>query len=343
MAKNNPLDAMGEGKVEFSIEDFQDFSPAMVDAQSIQNAIEEQASAEKEEKNAKAREYNKKAYAKKTASKKAAKKAVKKSVAKTDKSDVSVEVKEKPSSKKGMPKYLNDSDYAVHLVMKMHMTDLYKRGASPAPLKIMGNNAYGKECKKNAYERLALEQQAFKDWDYKPEWIIITRDDVTILDTALIERLKSLKPHTHVVGPIGVKAIRRSGKFFAPDTVSDIHGMIIQGSLNNEVDWSMFKSEDYDARNATPVAAISAGFIAVRYQTFMEIDFDSMAQAAEDGFYHYAIDICLHALSRNRYVGVIKTIIRQADTIAPHSNEESFQKDHRAFVKRWASILPVRI
>lgn len=326
------VNQLNSGKSEFSIKDFENIIPDVsadeeaVDTELsdiVEASIQDATNDLKKTKVKKMSEYNKRAYQKRKTKT-------------TDKREKSA------NQPKGMPSYLSYDDYAVNLVMKIFISDRYKMGSNVAPIKIVGNNAYGKECKKNAYERLHQEQTQFKEWGYKPEWVIISRDDVMILDPEFINRLKELQPHTHVAGPIGVTSIRKSGKFYRPESADDVRGLIVQGESKNPLNWNIVKAPSYDKQKAFPVVTLTSGIVAVRYETFMSIDFESMSYSAVEGFYHFISDICLSAVVKNKYVAVIKTLIRQESSISQHVDDENFNKDHIAFVRRWSNILPVR-
>lgn len=293
------------------------------------NAITESIKSDEEIKREKARAANRKAYAKRK----------NKNMSKD--TDATAKKDQPKKNVPKMPKYLTKDMVAVQLVMKQHLNNRYKDGCDVAPVQVMGNNAYGKECKKNAFERLMIEQEKFAEWGVVPEWFIITRDDVSICDPHLLDRLKGLQEYTHAVGPMGVVAIRRSGKFFRPDNPHDVKGALIQGDLDSD-SWNFMKAPDYDSAAGFQVAALTSGMVAIRGKTFMDIDFRYMAETCEQGFQHFIADICMEVNKRNCVVGVIKTLIRQEDVLSSHVETDDFRKDHEAFVKKWQQYLPIR-
>lgn len=305
-------------------------------------AIQESMKSDEEDRMERARAANRRAYAKrkKNMENNKPESAVKK--------ETETKTKRKPKTRKTAsqkapkrPRYIEDDIFAVTLVMKVHLSQRYKEGCNSSPCQILGHNAFNKECKKNAFERLQIEQDKFRDWGITPEWFIISRDDVTILDPHFISTLKTLKESTHAVGPMGVSSMRRSGKFFSPDNANDIKGAIVQGSLTGP-QWQFVKAPGYDRGSAHQVAVITSGVVAVRGETFMDIDFTEMAESTIGGFEHFIADICMEVNKRNKVVGVFKTLIRQEDSISVHADTEEFKLDHLAFVRKWQHYLPIR-
>lgn len=237
-------------------------------------------------------------------------------------------------------KFLKPGMFAVQLVMRCNLSDRYKNNGEIAPCMLMGNPAYGKPSKKNAFERLIIEQSRFRDLGITPEWFIITRDDVSILDVDLEQRLRALKPHTHAVGANGITTIRKSGKFYAPDQIEQIKGASISAERDS-LAWKYQIAPDYSEKDGWRVAAITSGMIAIRGETFLDIDFTEMAEKMVFGFYHFTADISMEVNRRGKVVGVIKTLIRQEDSVSFHVTENAFLEDQSVFVNKWKDFFPI--
>jgi hypothetical protein len=233
--------------------------------------------------------------------------------------------------------------FAVHLVYRYSLVNTYKAGSKAANTIVMGNPAYGNVCKKNTFELLKVEQDRFRENNYAPEWVIISRDDTALFDNDLRERLAGLPTYVHAVGNIGVTDVRKSGRFFSPADISTLRGSSLRSTNDDTLDWSFSKAPEFDNGTSWRVAMLTSMFVAVRGSTFMSIDFSDCANDYEDGVYHYIPEICMAVNKKGLHIGTVKTLCLQSDTISNHLSDESFLKDQQRFVLRWHDQLPLMV
>lgn len=283
----------------------------------------------------------KKTSTKKTTKKKSTKNTKKKSVKKTTKK--AKKTTTVPDKKNG-PKYLTDDTECLHYVLcpSNDKIERYKDGSRAGSFVILGRERFGRACTMNAFELMKGEQDMLRNVGKIPDWIILSRDDVTLLDPAFMDTLRGFKPNTLAVGPIGVTRVRRSAKFYKPESISDVRGAIIQSSPSSNK-FKFMQMPEYGEKEAWRVACITAGFIAVRGEIFMDIDFGFMAECSESGFNHIFSDISMEVIKRKGILGVTKTLVRQEDNISNHIVDDSFKRDHLAFLRKWQAYLPVKI
>lgn len=236
---------------------------------------------------------------------------------------------------------------SLHIVLYNKETDIYRDGADFSPRMVIGTPAYGKTCKKNAFERLINAQEKIREMvgdknsDY-PRWIIISNDSSMIMDRNILARLDELKEQTHCAGAYGFESIRASGKWFNTDNQEEVRGCYIQGDMNSH-NWDFIVGHQFKNSTKYKITLVHGPFIAVRGSTFMNINFQDMAKKCKAGFHHYMADISLECIDKGYFVATIKTIAKQFDKIQNYFTNEDFQHDQAYFTSKWQKLLPVSI
>ena len=236
------------------------------------------------------------------------------------------------------------SDRGVHFILNQLETEIYKDGADVAPRILMGIPAYGKSCKKSAFEHLMNAQEKLRDargTDPKnaPKWIIITNDSSMITDRNLLSRLDELLPNTQVASPFGYNQIRASGKWYSLEKGDVTRGYYQQCNLEN-VNWRIILGQDFPEQTKRRTLIASGPFIAVRGELFLQLDFKYMKDHSESGYYHYMADISLECEKRGFVVAQINSSAVQFDELKKHVEEREFQVDQSCFTSKWQSMLP---
>lgn len=237
------------------------------------------------------------------------------------------------------------SDRAVHFVLNNHRSEAYKDGADLCPRILMGIPAYNKPSKKNAFEHLIDAQEKIRDGrsngEAYPKWIIISTDSSMITDRNLITRLEELRPTTHVASAYGFENIRMNGRWFDINDTdqNNLRGCYIQGNMTN-TDWDFVIGSGFKDSPRWRVLIAHGPFIAVRGETFMDIDFSYMAERSQKGFYHFMADISMECLKRNLMVAQIKTTCIQYDNMTNYRGEPEFENDQSVFTSKWQENLP---
>lgn len=250
----------------------------------------------------------------------------------------------------------SQSDRAIHVVLNQHQTETYKDGADFAPRILMGIPGFGKTCKKNAFQHLMVVQEKIREHRGEnpanaPKWIIISNDTSLILDRNILSYLdgngdpkKALNPTTHVAAPYGFQDIRASGRWYDIEGLPDYNcrGCYVQGNLNDS-DWNFIVGSEFGSRPKSRVTIGHGPFIAVRGETFMQIDFSMMAENCIGGFFHYMADISMECVSRGLVVAQVKALSWQFDNITSHKNDDELLNDQSYFTSKWQSMLPRNI
>lgn len=238
------------------------------------------------------------------------------------------------------------SDRAIHVVMNQHRSEIYKDGVDICPRILMGIPGYGHASKKNAFEHLITVQEKIKTARGEnpasaPKWIIISNDSSMLNDRNLITRLEELNPTTHIAGSYGFQEIRSNGKWYDVEgfPVHDFRGCYIQGSLDN-INWDFIVGHEFKTKPKNRVLIIHGPFIAVRGETFMQLDFTEMAENSVGGFYQYMADISMQCMSRGLAAAQIKSSCMQFDNVTNHRTDEDMLNDQSCFTSKWQSMLP---
>lgn len=236
------------------------------------------------------------------------------------------------------------ADRAVHFILNHHRSEAYKDGADLCPRILMGIPAYNKPSKKNAFEHLIDVQEKLREGreglSY-PKWIIISNDTSMITDRNLITRLEELKPTTHAAASYGFESIRLNGRWFdisEKDQVN-LRGCYTQGSMNS-TDWDFIIGSQFKESPRWRILIAHGPFIAVRGDTFMDIDFTYMAQHSKKGFYHYMAHISMECMMRKLMIAQVKTNAMQFDNMTNHRGQSEFENDQSVFTSKWQDVLP---
>ena len=236
----------------------------------------------------------------------------------------------------------------LHVVVRTSLnSSLYLQGADIGPKHTLTEAPFGNTAKSNVYERMMSLQRHLNVRNATPKWIIITRDDVTVLDPYFRERLKSVtSDNTVCVGAFGTKEMRVSGRWWEQVKSEEFVGQCIQGDPCNPLVMSQFVAPGYDDErfvNGFRAACVTSGMLAVRGSFFRSINFESIASTSAVGYFHFIPMICMEANKAKKVVGVVRTLMRQEDKVTNHKNEESLQVDHRAFIREYFRLLPISI
>lgn len=241
------------------------------------------------------------------------------------------------------------SDSGIHILLNAEYTTIYADGADIAPRIFLPRPGYGNESKKNAFSHLMTIQDKIREHrggnpKDAPEWIIISNDTSMIMDRNLLVRLKELIPSTHAAAPYGFETIRSNGRWYEirETDQNNIRGCYIQGNKEN-TDWDFVIGSDFKKSPRWRVVIGHGPFIAVRGETFMNIDFSYMAENTKYGFCHYMADISLEVHKMGYKTAQIKSSCMQFDTIREHRGEEIFEHDQSVFTTKWQSDLPASI
>ena len=231
----------------------------------------------------------------------------------------------------------------INLVISHKDTHIYHDGADFCPKIRLGHKAYGKKCTQNAFERLTKVQDVMREHvpsGGEPEWLIIQNDTSVINDRNLLARLSTMMPHTHAVGAYGFTDIRSSGKWYKADNPEHVRGSFTQCNMDS-LDWHYMVGHGFKDNDRYKVSAIYGPFIAVRYETFMDIDFTFMTENSKDGFFHYMVDICLEVQKRGKYCASLATQAQQYDRISNYFDDPNFIDDHSVFITKWQETLQI--
>ena len=235
------------------------------------------------------------------------------------------------------------SERAVHFVLNNHRSEAYKDGADLCPRILMGIPAYNKPSKKNAFEHLIDAQEKLResrDGKY-PNWIIISTDSSMITDRNLITRLEELKPTTHLASAYGFESVRMNGRWFDISDTDQNHlrGCYMQGAMAS-TDWDFVVGSGFKDSPRWRILIAHGPFIAVRGETFMDIDFKYMADRCQKGFYHFMADISMECLKRKLNVAQVKANCMQFDNMTNYRGQAEFENDQSAFTSKWQELLP---
>ena len=245
--------------------------------------------------------------------------------------------------------FLKEPMRALNVVLNHKETEIYKDGADPCPRLLMGHSAYGKVCKRNAFEHFVNLQKKIRDYrgeapENAPAWLIISNDTAMISDRNIITRLEEQRPTTGVVAAYGFEKIRSSGRWYdvtAPDQ-ENIRGCYIQGSLEN-IEWDFVVGHEFKQRPRYRIVIAHGPFIAIRGPLFMSLDFTEQAEKYESGFYHYMAELSMECFKRDIPIASVKTTALQFDTLTNAKGTEAFEKDQLLFTSRWQKNLPAAI
>ena len=174
-----------------------------------------------------------------------------------------------------------------------------------------------------------------------PKWIIISNDSSMINDRNLVTRLEELNPSTHAAGSYGFQEIRASGRWYDVEgfPAHNFRGCYIQGAME-EINWDFIVGHEFKTKPKNRVLIIHGPFIAVRGETFMQLDFAEMSEHCIGGFYHYMADISMQCASRGLVVAQIKSSCMQFDNVTSHRTDEEMMNDQSYFTSKWQSMLP---
>lgn len=238
------------------------------------------------------------------------------------------------------------SDRAIHVVMNQHRSDIYKDGVDICPRILMGIPGFGNASKKNAFNHLATIQEKIKtargdNPANAPKWIIISNDSSMLNDRNLITRLEELNPTTHVAGAYGFQEIRASGRWYDVEgfPTHNFRGCYIQGAMD-DINWDFIVGHEFKIKPKNRILIVHGPFIAVRGETFMQMDFNEMSENCKRGFYHYMADISMQCATRGLIVAQIKSSCMQFDNVTSHRDDEEMMNDQSYFTSKWQSILP---
>lgn len=238
------------------------------------------------------------------------------------------------------------SDRAIHVVMNQHRSEIYKDGVDICPRILMGIPGFGNTSKKNAFEHLITVQEKIKTARGEnpanaPKWIIISNDSSMLNDRNLITRLEELNPTTHIAGSYGFQEIRASGRWYDVEgfPVHNFRGCYIQGAIN-DINWDFIVGHEFKTKPKNRVLIVHGPFIAVRGETFMQMDFTEMSENIVGGFYHYMADISMQCASRGLAAAQIKSSCMQFDNVTRHRDDEDMMNDQSYFTSKWQSMLP---
>ena len=240
------------------------------------------------------------------------------------------------------------SDRAVHFILNQHRSEAYKDGVDLCPRILMGIPAYNKPSKKNAFEHLIDCQEKLKeargDVGKYPDWIIISTDTSMITDRNLITRLEELRPTTHAAASYGFESVRMNGRWFdvVESDQNNLRGCYIQGSMTS-TEWDFIIGNGFKDSARWRILIAHGPFIAVRGDTFMDMDFSYMADRCQKGFYHFMADISMECMKRQLMVAQIKTNCIQFDNMTNYRGEDEFEQDQSAFTSKWQESLPSSI
>ncbi len=249
--------------------------------------------------------------------------------------------------------YLKPGLRAIHLVMHdgIHYYDNedypYKHGADFTYRAIEGARHWGKECKKNAFEHLVSLQNNIREnigknsLDY-PRWILISLSTSVLMDKDILDRLDELKEHTHCAGAYGFLTINDKGRFFEQNVQENTRGCYVQGDLTS-TKWDYIVGHKFRDADKYRTICVHGPFIAIRGNTFMNIDFSHMARKTKFGFFHFMADISMECATRGYMVASIKTLCQQYDKINNYFNTPEFKIDQEVFFSKWKSKFPISI
>lgn len=238
------------------------------------------------------------------------------------------------------------SDRAIHVILNQHRSDIYKDGVDICPRILMGIPGFGNSSKKNAFNHLITVQEKIKtsrgdNPSNSPKWIIISNDSSMLNDRNLITRLDELNPSTHVAGAYGFQEIRASGRWYDVEgfPLHNFRGCYMQGVMD-DINWDFIVGHEFKTKPKNRVLIIHGPFIAIRGETFMQLDFTDMANNCISGFYHYMADISMQCSARGLIVAQIKSSCMQFDNITAHRTDEDMINDQSYFTSKWQSNLP---
>lgn len=243
--------------------------------------------------------------------------------------------------------FLQPKMRSLHILLYQKEVEIYKDGADFSPRTVIGIPAYGHSCKKNAFERLVDVQEKIREKigvnnANAPRWIIISNDSSMIMDRNILQRLEELKPHTHCAGAYGFEGVGLSQKWFQVNSQSEVKGMYVQGSLES-ADWDFIVGDKFKDLPKWRISMVHGPMIAVRGETFMDMDFKQFSEKMRGGFHHYMAEISLECVRRGKMVATIKTITKQFDRVQNYFSDEGYIHDHALFSEKWKSFLPVSI
>ncbi len=245
--------------------------------------------------------------------------------------------------------FLSDAsaDRAVHFVLNQHRSEVYKDGADLCPRILMGIPAFNNASKNNAFEHLIDVQEKLREGrkgNSYPRWIIISNDTSMISDRNLITRLEELKSTTHVASAYGFESVRLNGRWFdiTEKDQSNLRGCYTQGNMDN-TDWDFIVGTQFKDSPRWRILIAHGPFIAVRGDTFMDMDFKYMAEKSKKGFYHYMAHISMECMERGLAAAQIKTSAIQFDNMTKYKGESEFENDQLLFTSKWQERLPASI
>lgn len=241
------------------------------------------------------------------------------------------------------------SDAGIHIVLNSDYTEIYADGADFSPRIFLPKPAYGNKSTKNAFNHLITIQDKIRENrgdkpKAAPEWIVISNDTSMIMDRNLLSRLKKLLPTTHAAAPYGFETIRSNGKWYDIKEAdhNNIRGCYTQGNID-DIEWDFIIGSGYNKEPRWRVIIGHGPFIAVRGETFMNIDFSYMAENIKHGFWHYMADISMETHKMGYKIAQIKSTCMQFDDIRKHKGEEKFDYDQSVFTTKWQPELPASI
>lgn len=242
--------------------------------------------------------------------------------------------------------FLGDDMRAVNIVLNHKQSGIYIDGSDPCPRLLMGHPAYGKTCKRNAFEHFVNLQKKIREFrgdDAKkaPAWIIFNNDTSLIADRNIVTRLEELRPATGVASAYGFEKIRAHGRWYdiTEADQSNIRGCYIQGAMD-KIDWDFVVGSQFKQSPRYRIAIAHGPFVAIRGELFMTIDFSDAAEKYESGFYHYMAEFSMECIKRGLSVATVKTTAIQYDNLMLTRGTEQFETDQAIFTSRWQAYLP---
>lgn len=257
----------------------------------------------------------------------------------------------KPSKQSAFPTrsdaFLGTNMRSLNVILNHKVSEIYKDGADPCPRILMGIPAYGKPCKKNAFEHFIKLQEKLREFRGQdpanaPPWIIINNDTSVITDRNIITRLEALLPTTGVAAAYGFERIRASGRWYdvTQEDQERIRGCYIQGAMDG-IDWDFIVGSKFKQSPRYRVVIAHGPFIAIRGPLFMSIDFKDAAEKYKGAFWHYMAELSMEAIKRKFAVATIKTTAIQYDNMNDAKFTEDFIIDQGVFTSKWQSVLPM--
>lgn len=205
------------------------------------------------------------------------------------------------------------SDAGIHVVLNANYTEVYADGADFVPRIFLPIPAFGNRSKKNAFQHLISIQEKIKENrgdkpSNAPKWIIISNDTSMILDRNLLTRLNELMPTTHAAAPYGFQSIRSNGRWYEINSneQNNIRGCYMQG-YKDSTDWDFVIGSDFKQNPKWRILIGHGPFIAIRGESFMNIDFSYMAENSKFGFHHYMADISMEIHKMKHKIAQIKS------------------------------------